>query len=112
DYEKLLADAKAAADNSGDKKFLIFTYKGKQSFSGDLSNELLFLYPDRIIVVGRERPEYIMLSFRARHTAVLPAVLEALKGVDGYGGGHENACGGSVSKKDFERFIEKFKGEF
>ncbi len=112
DYEKLLTAAKTAADSSSDKKFLIFTYKGKQSFSGDLANELLFLYPQRIIVVGRERPEYLMLSFRARHTAVLPAVLEALKGIDGYGGGHENACGGSVSRKDFEKFIEQFKREF
>ncbi len=112
DYEKLLAAAKEAADNSNDKKFLIFTYKGKQSFSGDLANELLFLYHDRILVVGRERQDYYMLSFRARNVPVLPALKKALVGIDGYGGGHENASGGSVNKKDFERFIEKFKAEF
>ncbi len=112
DYEKLVADAKAAADSSTDKKFLIFTYKGKQSFSGDLANELLFLYPQRIIVVGRERPEYVMLSFRARNVPVLPALKKALVGIDGYGGGHEQASGGSINKKDFERFIEKFKQQF
>ncbi|MBI3037127.1 DHH family phosphoesterase [Candidatus Woesearchaeota archaeon] len=112
DYEQLLADAKKAADKSSDKKFLIFTYKGKQSFSGDLANELLFLYPDRILVVGRERQDCFMLSFRARNVPVLPALKKALVGIDGYGGGHENASGGSVNKKDFERFIEQFKGEF
>ncbi len=112
DYEQLLAAAKKAADESKDKKFLVFTYKGKQSFSGDLANELLFLYPDRILVVGRERQDYYMLSFRARNVPVLPALKKALVGIDGYGGGHENASGGSVNKKDFERFIEKFKGEF
>ncbi len=112
DYEKLLADAKEAADNRMDKKFLIFTYKGKQSFSGDLANELLFLYPDRILVVGRERQDYHMLSFRARNVPVLPALKKALVGIDGYGGGHENASGGSVNKNDFEKFIEQFKGEF
>ncbi|MBI2550271.1 hypothetical protein HYV83_03770 [Candidatus Woesearchaeota archaeon] len=129
DYEKLLAAAKEAANtqieassigpsrqqstwDSNDKKFLIFTYKGKQSFSGDLANELLFLYPDRILVVGRERQDYFMLSFRARHVQVLPALKKALVGIDGYGGGHEQASGGSVNRKDFERFIERFKGEF
>lgn len=112
DYEQLLAAAKKAGDTSKDKKFIIFTYKGKQSFSGDLANELLFLFPDRILVVGRERQDYYMLSFRARNVPVLPALKKALVGIDGYGGGHENASGGSVNKKDFEKFIEKFKGEF
>ena len=112
DYEKLLANARAAADASTDKKFLIYTYRGQQSFSGDLANELLFHYPEKIIVVGRERSEYYMLSFRARNVPVLPALKKALVGIDGYGGGHENASGGSVNKKDFEKFIEQFKGEF
>ena len=112
DYEKLLEAAKKSADKSTDKKFLIFTYKGQQSFSGDLANELLFLYPDKILVIGRERSERYMLSFRARNVPVLPALQKALVGIDGYGGGHANASGGSVAKKDFEKFIEQFKGEF
>lgn len=112
EYEKLLNEAKEAADNGPDKKFIIFTYKSKQSFSGDLSNELLFRYPDRIIVVGRERPENIMLSFRARNTPVLKPLLAALKGIDGYGGGHENACGGCVKKEQFEKFVKRFKEQF
>ncbi len=112
EYEKLLVEAKECADNADDKKFLIFIYKGKQSFSGDLSNELLFLYPERIIVVGRERNEAVMLSFRCRNTPVLPALKNALDGIDGYGGGHEHASGGSVSKKDFDKFIEQFKRQF
>ena len=112
EYERLLNAAKAAADASPDKKFLIYTYKSQQSFSGDLANELLFLYPDRILVVGRERSEAYMLSFRARHVPVLQPLKRALVGIDGYGGGHENACGGLVNKNDFERFIEQFKKEF
>ncbi len=111
-YEKLLVEAKAAADKSQDMKFLIFTYKGQQSFSGDLANELLFLYQDKIIVVGRERSESLMLSFRARNVPVLPGLKKALVGVDGYGGGHDNACGGSVKKKDFEKFIRQFREQF
>lgn len=115
EYQRLLADAKAVGDgtdSSSDSNFLIFTYKGMQSLSGDLANELLFLYPNRIIVVGREKSEYVMLSFRARNVPVLPALQKALRGIDGYGGGHEQACGGSVNKNDFERFIEQFKREF
>jgi len=111
EYEKLLAEAKETAQKESGK-FLIFMYKSKQSFSGDLANELLFLYPDRIIVVGRERPEYYMLSFRARGTPVLKPLLTALKGIDGYGGGHENASGGAVKKEQFEKFIKKFKEQF
>ncbi len=112
DYENLLEAAKKAADESTDKKFLIYTYKSQQSFSGDLANELLFHYPDRVLVVGRERSDAYMLSFRARHTPVLGPLKKALVGIDGYGGGHENACGGSVKKEDFEKFIEQFKKEF
>jgi oligoribonuclease NrnB/cAMP/cGMP phosphodiesterase (DHH superfamily) len=112
EYEQLLNQAKAQAEDQLDKKFLIFTYHSQQSFSGDLSNELLFLYPDMIIVVGRERPEQVMLSFRARNTPVLKPLLAALKGIEGYGGGHENACGGAVKKEQFEKFIKKFKEQF
>ncbi|MBI2145102.1 hypothetical protein HYU18_02150 [Candidatus Woesearchaeota archaeon] len=112
EYEKLLVAAKEAANASSDKKFLIYTYKSQQSFSGDLANELLFLYPDRILVVGRERQEAYMLSFRARNVPVLPGLKKALVGIDGYGGGHENACGGSVNKNDFEKFVEQFKAQF
>ncbi len=109
-YEKLLQEAKAAAEDKG--QFIVFIYKGDQSFSGDLANELQFLYPDKIVVVGRIRPEYVMLSFRARSTSVLKPMLSALKGIDGYGGGHENACGGAVKKDDFEKFIKKFREQF
>ncbi|MBI2143659.1 DHH family phosphoesterase [Candidatus Woesearchaeota archaeon] len=111
-YDRLLAEAKTVAEGSKGEKFLIFTYKDRQSLSGDLANELLFLYPNRVIVVGREKADSFMLSFRARLVPVLPALQKALVGIDGYGGGHEKACGGSVRKKDFEKFIEKFKGEF
>jgi single-stranded DNA-specific DHH superfamily exonuclease len=111
-YEIILNDAKATADDTSKDKFLIFTYKTNQSFTGDLSNELLFLYPKRIIVIGREKSDRVMLSFRSRDVPVLPALQKALKGIDGYGGGHENACGGSVSKEDFPKFIEQLKNEF
>ncbi|MBI2109682.1 hypothetical protein HYT58_00725, partial [Candidatus Woesearchaeota archaeon] len=34
---------------------------------------------------------------------------EALKHVRGYGGGHKLACGASVNRDDFSRFLEEFK---
>ena len=33
----------------------------------------------------------------------------ALEQVDGFGGGHPYACGASIKKEDFKRFIEIFK---
>jgi hypothetical protein len=111
EYDKLLSQARASVE-SGESRFLIFTYKSKQSFSGDLSNELLFLYPDRVIVVGREKPDSVMLSFRSRNSSVLKPLTAALKGIDGYGGGHEHACGGSVKRDHFAKFIKAFVEQF
>ncbi|MBI5871890.1 phosphoesterase, partial [archaeon] len=41
---------------------------------------------------------------------ILPAILKiALKGIEGFGGGHEHACGATIKKEDFSRFVEQLK---
>ena len=35
----------------------------------------------------------------------------ALKGVEGYGGGHEHACGAVVKAEDFSQFVKNLEKE-
>ena len=116
-YEKINEGYKTVFESAKDAvtedRFLIHVYKGEQSFSGEISNEILHFYPDKIILIGRERQGEVRMSIRGSgKNLILPALKEALKGVDGYGGGHEYACGAAVKKKDFDRFVEKFKSRF
>jgi single-stranded DNA-specific DHH superfamily exonuclease len=108
-YQELIERAKQAPADS----FLIFTYTGKDSFTGELSNELLFLNPDKVIITGRERMDEVRMSIRgAGKNMILPRLKKALEGIDGYGGGHEYACGATVKKHDLAKFLEKFRAEF
>ncbi len=95
-----------------DKKIILFTYEeSKMSFTADLSNELLYRYPNRVIIIGREKNDEMKLSMRASNFILPPMVQKALDGVEGYGGGHDHACGGCVKKKDFPKFIEQLKAQ-
>ena len=38
-------------------------------------------------------------------------IKNALVGLEGYGGGHDYACGTCVKDKDFNVFLERFKSE-
>jgi single-stranded DNA-specific DHH superfamily exonuclease len=79
------------------------------SFTGDLSNELLYRFPDKIILVGRKKGEDVRMSLRSKNI-LLPGILEkSLSGLEGYGGGHEHACGASIKETDFKEFIERIK---
>ena len=49
------------------------------------------------------------MSLRSK-TAILPPIVEkALSQVEGYGGGHEFACGANVKKRDFETFLKSIE---
>lgn len=84
----------------------VFIYpSGKLSLTSDLSNELLHRFPKRIILVGREKDGFMRLSLRSTDF-ILPDILtKSLEGIEGYGGGHEHACGGNIAVKDFDKFV-------
>ncbi len=103
-YRALVERAKKAAKGN----FLVFIYDDKMSFTGDLSNELLYLFPKKHIIVGRERNEELKLSLRSNKN-ILSAMNQALKTIEGLGGGHKNACGAVIKEKDFEKFIDVLK---
>ncbi|HLC47250.1 MAG TPA: DHH family phosphoesterase [Candidatus Nanoarchaeia archaeon] len=106
-YAKLYKEATASVKKD---PLLLFTYKdAKYSFTGDLSNELLFRYPDKVILLGREKSGEMRCSLRSAKTPILPVLKKALEGVNGYGGGHPNACGCAVKVEDFEKFIEHLR---
>ncbi len=106
-YEKLL---KKTTDEKGD--VIVFTYKEDNvSFTKDLANQVLYNNPDSVVVIGREKGDEVKMSLRSKHFLLPPMIEKALDGVEGYGGGHEHACGACVKKKDFKKFIEQMKKE-
>ncbi len=110
DYREIYESAKKEVTKS---KFVIYTYSGEQSLSGEVANELLHFHPDKVIIVGRRRDGEVRMSLRGSDkNIILPRLKNALEGVSGYGGGHEYACGSAVKEEDFDRFIENFKGQF
>ena len=78
-----------------------------------VANELLHFHPDKVIIVGRERDGEVRMSLRGSgDNVILPKLKKALESVNGYGGGHEYACGAAVKKDDFPKFAEDFKKLF
>lgn len=107
-YEELLKDAIKSVKKD---KLMLYTYVGKEySFTKEISNELLFKYPNKIILVCREKNGEMKCSMRSGKKVILPPILEkALHDIDGYGGGHEHACGVCVKNEDFSQFLENLK---
>jgi single-stranded DNA-specific DHH superfamily exonuclease len=109
-YELILGDIKKHVKE--DERFLIYTYHdNKMSFTGELSNEMLYLHPNKIIVIGREKSGEMRMSLRSKGVHLPSAINGALIGIEGYGGGHEYACGACVKKEQFDSFIEKLRKE-
>ncbi|MBW3005069.1 DHH family phosphoesterase [Candidatus Woesearchaeota archaeon] len=93
-----------------DKKVLLFRYtEDKLSLTKDLSNELLYMFPDRVIVLGREKSGELRCSIRAMKIDLKPVIEKALLDVDGYGGGHEHACGAAIKLQDVDKFISNIE---
>ncbi len=104
EYNSLMRRAKKTKQIDG---VIVFKYHSHNtSFTNDLANELVYLNPDKLVIVGREKNSEVKMSLRSK-SVELPGILQAaLSNVRGYGGGHEHACGACVSKEDFERFLD------
>ncbi|QQG39006.1 MAG: DHH family phosphoesterase [Candidatus Woesearchaeota archaeon] len=108
-YDSML---KKILDTKSEGKLLLFTYPtGDVSYTSYISNHVQYLKPDKLIIIAREHKGYYKMSVRSMKIKVRPILEKALVGVDGYGGGHEMACGATVNKNDFDRFIGVFKRE-
>lgn len=105
-YQKIYEKALTNIDKSN---LFVFIYPSSfHSFTGELANEILYHYPDKFIIVGREKEGEIIMSLRWKNN-ILPILNKALEKVNGKGGGHENACGSKVSAEDFNIFIEEIR---
>ena len=102
-YEKLLGKAKAIADSNNENKLLFFQYSGDTSMSSDLSNELMYLFPEKIIVIIRVNG--LTANISARGENVRDLILKSIKDIpNSRGGGHEKAVGGQMLAGELEKF--------
>ncbi len=94
-------------------KMFVWTYEEDSlSLTKDLANELLYLFKDKVVILGRRKDGEYRCSLRAPAGVLLGKALEkALVGVQGYGGGHEQACGCAVKEEDWKRFLENLRRE-
>lgn len=109
-YDELL---KKALEKETNEKILLFSYtEDKLSLTKELSNELIYRFPKKVIIIAREKSGEMKCSLRSGEGIELPPILEkALTGVEGYGGGHEHACGAVIKKEDFKQFLENLNRE-
>ena len=106
-YDSLL---KKALENKADDKFFLFLYpNGKHSFTGELSNELIYRMPDKFIIVARQKEDKVIMSLRGNKWFIPGIIDKAKEGLDAYGGGHDHACGAGVPKENFNKFVERIK---
>lgn len=109
-FEKLYSDA---LKKKTDDKILLFTYHDDRlSLTKDVANELIANFPDKVIILGREKDDEYRCSLRSGKNIELDKILvKALVGIEGYGGGHEQACGVAIKKHNFERFVDNLRKE-
>ncbi|MEK6906617.1 MAG: DHHA1 domain-containing protein [Nanoarchaeota archaeon] len=109
-YRKLLERAESLATTS--EKILFFQYAGDLSISSDLSNELMYKFPDKVIVVMYVTGVKVNISVRGKK--IKKRVLKSLEELEGAtGGGHDDAVGARIKIEDLEKFrknmIDNFK---
>ena len=107
--EKYLDLLKLAKKSVSRSKVLLFFYsENKWSFTADLANELTNLYPKKVIIIARNKSGEMKCSLRAKFP-IRDALEKSLVNVEGYGGGHPNACGAVIKEESWKLFLENFK---
>ena len=105
-YTKLFEKAKAFAKKTG--KLLFFQYGGDLGISSELSNELGYTFPKKVIIVMRITGS--TASFSARAKGIREIVLKAIENIpESRGGGHNDAVGGKIKTEDIEKFRENLE---
>lgn len=109
--KKFLEQAQEQTKSSD--KLIFFEYGGDTSMSAEISNSLKYLFPGRIIFVAysSESNSFVNISGRGANVKkFLDKVLEQGNFENARGGGHENAIGARIMKRDLEKFKEILKG--
>lgn len=110
EYDLLLEEA---LKTKAEGKLVCFKYKTDTiSLTKDVANEMLYRFKDKVIVLAREKSGEMRCSIRSpAKINVLKKMEKAMRGVEGYFGGHINACGANIKQDDFNRFIKQLKEE-
>ena len=105
-YEKILEKAKKQKG----EKLIFFKYSGNMSISSELSSELQFLYPEKIIFVAYLDNSKKKVNLSGRGEKVREITIKALENLeDATGGGHEKAVGAKIKIEDIDKFEKKLK---
>lgn len=105
-YQELMEKARK---QKGDK-LLYFQYGGKLSLSANLSNQLIYEFPKKIVVVAYLNKDIANISIRGNDKEILGLTLEAIKGIEGAtGGGHKYATGAKMNVSSVPIFKERIE---
>ncbi|MBN1175069.1 hypothetical protein JXA48_00330 [Candidatus Woesearchaeota archaeon] len=103
EYEKVLSQIEVNKEDS----ILLFKYTdSSNSYTVDLSNELLYRYPEKYIIIARYHNNSYRCSLRSNKYPVEPILQDVLKTTGGTGGGHLHACGAIIPEEQFDNFVE------
>ena len=105
-YNKEYQDILKEASQTKSKILLHIYPYNKTSFPSELSNELLYKHPNKLILAGRDRNGEIKFSVRGKDIKVLPIVKKVLETLEGRGGGHEYACGLQIKSVDLDKLLK------
>jgi len=104
-YSALLEKAKELGMKG--RRFIFFQYGGALSLSSDISNELYYIFPEKLIAVAYIKGDRANLSIRGK--GARDFIEKVLKEIQGTGGGHELAVGANISVEDLPKFYEILK---
>jgi len=110
EYDELLKKVDSQKPTKS-KLFLVYLPPTKNAHTSTISNYMIYKYPKKVIVIIRQTEDKMIMSLRSS-TIELPKILEeALEGLDGFGGGHDFACGAGIAKDQFEEFLERLESK-
>ena len=101
--KKFLNKAKEQIKKSD--KLIFFEYGGETSMSSQIANKLKYLFPDKIVFVAYISEAFVNFSARGKRVGkLLEKIFKIGNFENSKGGGHENAVGGQIMKRDLEKF--------
>ena len=107
-YKKLINKI----EQTGKGSTIFFSYSGEMGLNRDLSNEIMYKHPDKIIVLAYTSGGKTNVSLRWTKGDIRTPTLKALEGLEGAtGGGHDHALGAQMTADVFPKFKERLLEE-
>ncbi|MBT4135640.1 DHH family phosphoesterase [archaeon] len=98
-YQELMIKARDVVE----KNLIFFKYSGGLSISSNIANQLIYEFPNKVIIVVYVNGEIANISVRGKNARNI--TLKAIEGIDGAtGGGHEEATGAKMDVDNLSKF--------